>query len=46
MQPFTILEGISKGKITLDIILASQDEKPEDFEKTERELMEAYDGSF
>jgi Cdc6-like AAA superfamily ATPase len=38
MQPFVILEGIAKGKVTLEIILGAQEERPEDFEtRTEDE---------
>jgi hypothetical protein len=46
MQPFAILEGIATGKINLDIILASQDESPEDFEQSEKELVTDYERPF
>ena len=46
MQPFVLLEGIAKGKVTLDIILRSQDEKPEDFETEADESEEDYVAPF
>jgi Cdc6-like AAA superfamily ATPase len=46
MQPFVILEGIAKGKVTLDIILGAQEEKPEDYVISSGDLEEDHDLAF